>query len=107
MVNKRNKTAALIFIAAGILLVLAALVWVMKQPSEVVRTATPDAVEQVERVTLADARAALEAGEAVFLDVRDSRSYAAAHIPGALLIPSNEVSARRGELDPQAWIIPY
>ena len=107
MVDRKNKTAALIFIVAGILLIVAGLVWVMNQPVAAVRTPTPAAVGQVERVSLADARAAFEAGEAVFVDVRDSQSYAATHIPGAVLIPSNEVSARSGELNPQAWIIPY
>jgi 3-mercaptopyruvate sulfurtransferase SseA len=68
---------------------------------------TPATAESVVRVSLADAKSAFDAKTAVFLDVRDTGSYAEAHIPGALNIPLNELEARLGELDPNAWIIPY
>jgi 3-mercaptopyruvate sulfurtransferase SseA len=61
----------------------------------------------VERISLADAKAAFDAESAVFLDVRDAQSYAEAHIPGALNIPVNDLPQRLDELDPSDWIITY
>jgi 3-mercaptopyruvate sulfurtransferase SseA len=116
MVESRKNPYAWLFIGGGVLLVLAAVTWAMliKPPNPAATaipattaTVTPASVSQVQRVSLEDARAALEAKTAVFLDVRDSSSYATSHIPGAVLIPIADLSARMGELDPNAWIIPY
>jgi 3-mercaptopyruvate sulfurtransferase SseA len=116
MVESRKIPYAWLFIGGGVLLVLAAVTWAMliKPPNPAATaipattaTVTPASVSQVQRVSLEDARAALEAKTAVFLDVRDSSSYATSHIPGAVLIPIADLSARMGELDPNAWIIPY
>jgi 3-mercaptopyruvate sulfurtransferase SseA len=67
----------------------------------------PNQPEVVERVSLADAKAALDAGTAVFVDVRSAAEYEQGHIPGALWIPGTELEDRLGELDPSAWIITY
>jgi hypothetical protein len=69
--------------------------------------AEPNQPEAVERVDLADAKAALDAGTAVFVDVRSAAEYEQGHIPGALSIPGTELEDRLGELDPSAWIITY
>ncbi len=45
------------------------------------------AYPEIERVSLEQAKAALDAGSAVFIDVRSSASYAVSHIPGALSFP--------------------
>ncbi len=68
---------------------------------------TPSTAEGVARVSLADAKSAFDSHTAVFLDVRAAESYAEAHIPGALNIPLDQLEARIGELDPNAWIITY
>lgn len=62
---------------------------------------------QVERLTLADAKAAFDGNQAVFLDVRGQADYQAGHIPGAVSISINDLSARLGELDKNDWIITY
>lgn len=62
---------------------------------------------QVDLISLADARARLDAGTAVFIDVRSSGAYAAGHIPGALTITSQELEARIESLDADAAIIAY
>jgi len=69
--------------------------------------AEPEQPEVVDRVSPADAKAALDAGTAVFVDVRSAQEYEQGHIPGALSIPSAELEDRLGELDPNAWIITY
>jgi 3-mercaptopyruvate sulfurtransferase SseA len=108
MVENRKNPFPWALIAAGALLVIVGLGWlILKQPSTPEITPTPAFVEQVERVTLEDARAAFDQGNAIFLDVRAESSYAVSHIPTAISIPINELPARLGELDPAAWIIPY
>jgi 3-mercaptopyruvate sulfurtransferase SseA len=108
MVEKRRKIFPLIIIAGGILVLLAGLALVLSnRPAAEVTTPTPANVSQVQRTSLADAKAAFDNGRAIFLDVRDSGSYAAGHIPGALSIPISELPDRLDELDPNAWIITY
>jgi sulfur-carrier protein adenylyltransferase/sulfurtransferase len=41
----------------------------------------------------------------LILDVRTRPEYTARHIPGALLIPVDELAARQGELDPDDEIV--
>jgi hypothetical protein len=108
MAEQRKSPYPWILIAAGALLVLAGLVWVVgNQAPTPAATLTPASVEQVTRVSLEDAKAAFDGKKAVFLDVRDLSSYAVNHIPGAVLIPINELASRTGELDPKTWIITY
>jgi hypothetical protein len=108
MAEKRKSLFPLFLLGGGVLLLLAGLVSVFfNQKPEAIGAATPASVEQVQRVSLEDARAALDSGTAVFLDVRSRESYAAAHIPGAVLIPLNELPTRMGELNQGSWIIPY
>jgi 3-mercaptopyruvate sulfurtransferase SseA len=61
----------------------------------------------VPRVSLDEAKAAFDAGEAVFLDVRHPDDFAASHIPGALSMPLSELETRLDELEPGDWVITY
>ena len=108
MSDNRKNIFPWFLLGGGVLLLLAGLVSVLlnRQPQAVL-TQTPASVGQVERVSLEDAKAAFDAGTAVFLDVRAGNSYEASHIPGAVSIPSNELPTRMGELDRGSWIIPY
>ncbi len=45
----------------------------------------------IDRITLDEFKKAFDAGRVIALDVRDADSYAAGHIPGALLFPLREV----------------
>jgi rhodanese-related sulfurtransferase len=56
---------------------------------------------------LEDAKKALDAKSAVFVDVRSPESYSAGHITGAINIPLAELESRAGELNPADWIITY
>ena len=44
---------------------------------------------------------ALVAGGAVVVDVRTPKEYEAGHIPGARLVPFDQIAARAGELPPK------
>lgn len=105
---QNNSLIPMILIGAGVVLILAVLVWqgVTNSPANTANQGNipfPD----VRRVTLADSKAALDQQTAIFVDVRDPATYELAHIPGAINIPATEVDARLNELDPNAWIITY
>lgn len=61
-------------------------------------------VEEVQRQELL--RRA-EAGEVVVVDVRPAEEYAAAHIPGAVSIPIDELAARMAELPSDTDVVAY
>lgn len=60
---------------------------------------------EIARTSLTDAKAAFDAGEGVFLDVRTSDVYAQSRIPGSKNIPLDELAERLGELDPGERIL--
>ena len=108
MAENRKNQFPWLFVGGGVLIILAAVSWAMlNQPPAPAATPTPASVSQVQRVSLEDAKVAFDAKTAVFLDVRDSGSYATSHIPGAISIPLADLNARIGELDPNSWIITY
>ena len=56
---------------------------------------------EVNRIDAADARKLVEKGEAVVVDVRSRAAWDQGHVPGALHIPVDEVTAQGA--DPAAW----
>ena len=67
-------------------------------------TAYPDGVR---RVTIDEMEALVKEGKAVVIDVRSQDSYDAGHIPGAKLIPANDIVNRMKELPKDRLIITY
>lgn len=69
----------------------------------------PGSEAEVPRVSLEEARAALDSGAAVIVDVRSAEAYEASHVAGAVSIPLAEVEANPTglALDPEQWIITY
>lgn len=107
-----------------VLMVMAALVLLSgcisqntSSPSNVSRTQTPPtapigeddhaAQRTVERVSIPEARAAVEKGEAVFVDVRQASAFQAGHIAGALSLPEAEIPVRGSSLPKGKKIITY
>jgi rhodanese-related sulfurtransferase len=64
-------------------------------------------VDDIHRISIADARSSFESGKAVIIDVRGEPSYKAGHIKGAQLIALNEIVARSAELPKDKTIILY
>ena len=52
----------------------------------------------VPRISLADFKKAVDAGQVLILDVRDAGSYADGHIPGAILVPLADIAKNAPEL---------
>ncbi len=63
--------------------------------------------EDVERITVADAKKAVDAGEAIIVDSRSQDSYNNEHIKGSINIPTKEMEERYKELSKDKKIIVY
>ena len=69
--------------------------------------ATANSAASVPRISLQAAKASLDAGTAVLVDVRTAAAYQQSHAVGAISMPSNEVAARYAELPADKQIILY
>jgi 3-mercaptopyruvate sulfurtransferase SseA len=104
----------MVFIAAGVLLMLGSVGWYLISSNNPAAEPTPAPIVQQDipypeilRVGLGDAKAAFDLGNAIFIDTRGEPYFSQGHIPGAISITSEEVLDRLPELDPGAWIITY
>jgi 3-mercaptopyruvate sulfurtransferase SseA len=68
--------------------------------------ATP-AGDGIQRITVAEARKAVDAGRAVFVDVRSPLEFEKGHIKGSLSLPKGQIAQRAGELPKDKLIITY
>jgi len=99
-----------LLIGGGLLLLVAAILLGLQNTST---PPTPDSLShedtypEIPRVSLEDAKAAFDAGIAVFVDVRSADAYQDSHIAGSVNIPLAELELRFNELDPAQWIITY
>jgi len=112
--SRSRSYLALIMVLLGVVLIGLAVYWILNTGDGTEQTVLqPTLVEndipypEIPRVSLEEARAAYEAQEAIFVDVRGPEYYDQAHIPNAVSMPENELSARMVELDPSKWIITY
>lgn len=116
MKKSKTKTFPVLLLAGGgLLLIMAAVMLALQNggsqatPSEPAISSGHDeeTYPEIERVSVEDAKAALDSGTAVFVDVRGADAYAMSHIPGSVSIPLAEVESRLSELDTNQWIITY
>lgn len=109
--NTKPPFPIFLFIGGGIALIAAAFLLINQNNTAVTASPEPIAEEipypEIARVSIEEAKSALDSGTAVLLDVRSVEAYASQHIAGAVNIPATELESRLGELDPNAWIIPY
>ncbi len=109
--NPSNRTLPLLMIIGGVVIIIIAVVVVLAnapttsapQLSGSIGTPFPD----VARVSVAEAKQAYDSQSALIVDVRDSGSYAAGHVAGALNIPLDQIENRLDELPKDRWIITY
>ena len=69
----------------------------------------PQTEAEVPRVTVEDAKAALDSGEAIIVDVRSAEAYAEGHVTDAISVPLGEFENNIANvpLDKNQWIITY
>lgn len=60
-----------------------------------------------EQISAQELRQRLHSGEVILVDVRPAVEYEAAHLPGAISIPLEEVKHRLAELPPDKTIVAY
>lgn len=84
-------------------------VTVIDDPTPAGPSQAPLSEADVPRVSVEEAAAAIQSGEAVVVDVRSTEAYQAGHIPGALSIPLLEIETNPTglTLDKGQWIITY
>ncbi len=106
-----NNLVPLFLIGAGVVLIIGLIIWQLLPQTPAAAPTSPNNANipyaNVQRVGLAEAKAALDAKTAVFVDVRDLDVYQANHINGAINIPLGEFETRYRELNPNQWIITY
>ena len=61
----------------------------------------------VKRISIDDARAAVDQGKAVIFDVRGKEAYAAGHIPGSKVVGLDELNDRLADFPKDKLIITY
>jgi Rhodanese-like domain len=107
--NRSKPAPLLLLIGGGITLILVALLLFNQNNDTPSSSTITEEIPhpEIARVSLDEARSALDSGTAILLDVRSAEAYAAQHIEGAISIPSTEIESRLSELDSRAWIIPY
>lgn len=112
----RQSFFPLLMMAAGVFLILGAVAWYISfaPPNRSSESLSATSISspvipypEVKRISLADAKAAFDLGNAIFVDVRGEPYYSQGHIPEALSIEEDRLLARLNELDPTAWIITY
>lgn len=69
----------------------------------------PQSENAVHRVTVEEAKAALDSGAAIIVDVRSQEAYDASHVAGALFVPLGEFETNIAGVDlpKDQWIITY
>ena len=113
--RKTTKFPIIILAAGGFLLIIAVVILAMQNdpnpevllPTVGISNQGEGSYPEIQRVSLEDAKAALDAHKAVFVDVRSANSYAESHVPGALSMPLVDLENRLGELNSTDWIITY
>ena len=107
MKNTRPRLAYIILSLGGLLIIVAGMLALSKKPAPTTGVIPTPPTILVERITLADAKAAYDSKAAIFLDVRAIEAYKTDHIPGAINITLQDLANRIDELDSTSWIITY
>ncbi len=76
-------------------------------PGTPVPAAAQPSPAEVRRISVAETKEKADAGTALLVDARAARSYAQAHIAGAISMPHNEVALRYTELPQDKAIVFY
>jgi phage shock protein E len=64
-----------------------------------------DPLAAVPRMTVVELKKGLDAGQVLVVDVRDAQSFADGHIPGAVLIPVEQIAGKVAELKASRKVI--
>lgn len=108
--KKNNPIPFLVLVGGGLLLIVAAFMLASQNPAAAPISEAAfeeETYPEIPRVSLDEAKAALDSDSALFVDVRSAEAYQGSHISGAVNIPFGELETRLGELDKTQWLITY
>jgi len=113
--NSNKSLFPILMMGIGLILISAVLVWQVALKSRPPASAEPFPTQiqsdlpypEVTRISLSDAKAAYDAGSAIFVDVRDAASFNSSHIPGALNLELAALPSHLSALDAAKAIILY
>lgn len=77
------------------------------QAQPAAQPAPADPVAAAPRISVAEAKKALDAGKAILVDVRSSMSYDQEHAKGSISLPLYDLPSRAAELPKDKQIIAY
>ena len=106
MEERKNKRTILLVIAIALFVIISGIVFLSMMSSPAPIIAVNDGYDRF-RAPLSDAKSAFEANEALFLDVRSIGEYTISHIPGATLIPLNDIPRNEPDVDKSTLIYTY
>ena len=103
--TKKSNLAPVLIIGLVFLLGIGALVY------SAVRRSTGNPIinnqDNVPRISVEDAYAAVQSGEAILVDTRLADQFTASHAVGAISVPVDQAETLIPTLDPDAWYITY
>ncbi len=104
-----RRSKKILLISIMFLLAISACAAPQPQIEPVVVDAIPQTEDDVPRVTVDEAKTALDSGLAVLVDVRSLDAYTASHADGAISIPLDEFENNIGavSLEKDQWVITY
>ncbi|MBX2998640.1 MAG: zinc-ribbon domain-containing protein [Caldilineaceae bacterium] len=114
--SRRNRTLMALLLGIGalaVVLVVVVIYWATARPPAIVgnfppvHTADGYPFPDVPRISVQEAKARLDAGSAIFVDVRSRGQFNLSRIPGAVSIPIDEFEARYGEVPRNVEVITY
>jgi rhodanese-related sulfurtransferase len=76
-------------------------------PVKMTMGVSEDAVKAVKRISIDEAIELVEAGKAIYVDVRSKEQYDIGHIKGAINLPNSQLIARLKEVPPGKMLITY
>ena len=100
-----NKNRNILFAIPVLMLAILACSSFLPQVQDTI----PQTEADVPRISVKDAKAALDGGKAIIVDVRSADIYAQGHAAGAISIPLSEIETNPAGLglDKEQWIITY
>lgn len=98
-----------LFLAIPLLLLIVAACSSAPAQNQPVANSIPQTEDDVPRITVRDAKAALDSGAAILVDVRSAEAYAERRAAGAVSIPLINFENNVGSLslEKDQWIITY
>lgn len=103
---KKENRNTLIILSAALVVVIGLIAYLSLSPNTAAQAGNVPNEDDM-RVSLSEAKAASDAGEALIVDVRSESEFNKSRIPGSILIPVGDIEGNEPEVDKDALILTY